>query len=512
LTPDGKTLFAASGRFIFRWDTATWHEQLPRLEEEADVTAFALHPDGRRLVASTAGSANLDCWTLPLLSSQGRPPEPLRVMAYFAQRMHALAFSLDGAELAGIDKDNKIVLWNGATLALKYRFNDGAPGWTEAAYLAPGILVTCHGDGSLRSFDMRANHVRDWKARDWEVTAPTPVEALAFSPDGKTLAASSHAWYEKVDFFRNGNRNSRGEHTTVGHGPVAPPGTLWDVASGQPGLALTRQDLYASRALAFHPSGGELAVGSGSPAVWRYDPANGKHLSPFLVDTRANAHWGLLDIARLMGLTPHTEFRDTPVLVAYSPDGKLLAAATDEEHANVKVWELESGQQVFASPKQDGPAMALAFAPDSSTLAISIGNRVQLWDVARREWRLSMGPGPVHCLAFAPDGSLAGGTDGGVGIIWDPSTGAAKRFLPGHAGRISGVAFSPDGKTVATASLDRKVILWRAASGQRLLDLEGHTGPVHCLAFSPDGTILATGGQAATGRGELFLWDAPPVR
>jgi WD40 repeat protein len=375
-------------------------------------------------------------------------------------------------------------------------------------------VVTCHENGFLRTFDMRGKHVRDWQVQDWEITPPTIVEALTFSPDGKTLAASSHAWYEKIDLFPRGNRHPRHEHTTAGHGPVAAPVTLWDVATGQPRLALPRQDLYASRALAFHPNGRELAVGSGSPAVWRYDPTNGKRLPPFFVDTRANAHWGLLDIAKRMGLTPDTRYRDTPVLVAYSPDGKLLAAATNEEHAKVKIWELQSGKEIFASLNQRGPASAVTFAPDNSTLAVAIGDNVLLWDTARREWGRTIEGrgGRVRCLAFAPGGSLVGGTDQGIVVRWELSTGEEKAFFLGHFDRISDLALSPDGRTLATASYDSRVILWSAESGQRLLTLEGHTSAVHCLAFSPDGTILATGGQSATGRGELYLWEAPTVK
>ena len=112
--------------------------------------------------------------------------------------------------------------------------------------------------------------------------------------------------------------------------------------------------------------------------------------------------------------------------------------------------------------------------------------------------------GWVASVAFSPDGRLlASGGEDQTMRLWDPATGECLRTLNGHDGSVNWVAFSPDGRLLATASGDRTVRLWDPATGECLRTLTGHDRNLWSVAFSPDGRLLATG----SGDGTVRLWD-----
>jgi WD40 repeat protein len=111
----------------------------------------------------------------------------------------------------------------------------------------------------------------------------------------------------------------------------------------------------------------------------------------------------------------------------------------------------------------------------------------------------------VTAVAFSPDGkTLASASYDNKVKLWDAGTGAMLQTLEGHSDRVTAVAFSPDGKALASASGDNTVKLWDAGTGAVLQTLEGHSNWVTAVAFSPDGKALAS----ASGDTTVKLWDA----
>jgi WD40 repeat protein len=111
-------------------------------------------------------------------------------------------------------------------------------------------------------------------------------------------------------------------------------------------------------------------------------------------------------------------------------------------------------------------------------------------------------PGPM--LAFSPDGKIlaSGGYDNRV-RLWDPETGKEVRTLEGHKGYVNSIAFSADGKWLASGSQDHDLRLWDVTTGKERRRFQGHTAPVERVALSPDGKVLASCCQGGT----LRLWD-----
>ncbi len=146
----------------------------------------------------------------------------------------------------------------------------------------------------------------------------------------------------------------------------------------------------------------------------------------------------------------------------------------------------------------------IAFSPDGKWLAVASRKGVYLYDAETLEQvRYLETRGWIASMALSPDEPvLASGLWNNMIIVWDPDSGVHLRTLEGHGNSITSIAFSPDGRWLASGSYET-VMLWDVRSGERLRRMEGHRGWVLSVAFSPDGNWLASGSYAT-----VMLWDA----
>lgn len=192
--------------------------------------------------------------------------------------------------------------------------------------------------------------------------------------------------------------------------------------------------------------------------------------------------------------------------ISFSPDSKKLASGDSRSY--VYLWDIATGKllrRLVLEPFYGGTSVS--FSPGGKTVACARVHLVSLWDGAShwssRALSLDSRRDVLQSISFNPDGRMVatGNVDGRV-FLFDVRSGRIRHTLEGHTYDVSSVSFRPDGRILASAG-DQTVRLWSVITGEHLRTLHGHTGFVNSVSFSPDGKTLASAGSD----GKILLWS-----
>ena len=354
---------------------------------------------------------------------------------------------------------------------------DAAAGRTRAAQVGVGGAIVTSTDGTVavdgRPIDGVAAADGAALAGDGRRAAILRgTDAVIVSvPDGRALRTLEHPVQVSAVAFAAGG--------TIATGDVDGVIRLWDAGVAAP------------RLLRGHAADTRIFTLAGS--------ADGSLVASGGADGTARV-WKVVSGDLVAVLSAHDNYVDA---VAFSPDAKHLATGSTDHTA--RIWRIADSRALIVLAGHRGAVRSVAYTSAAGLLTASSDGTMRLWDATpepalEADAASAFHPGPPGSRAVAPDGTVAAIAGQTVEVVRPDGT----RFqLQGHTADVNSVAFSRDGRSIVTASVDHTARIWDATSGRLVHPLRGHFASVSDARFSPDGRWVVTAGPTKVG-----LWDA----
>ena len=526
-SPDGK--FLAAGRVdgtIHVW-SGELDRRLTILSGHVGlVRGLDFSPDGKRLVSIGYGGV-VRIWDLETLR------ETRNIAAFEDVHGYRVRFAMHGQAVIAIAEKSPAKIWDVESGELIDTFGANGRGSWGLAVSPDGQSCVVRDDaGDFRVWDLAPRKHVAW------MRFPLHNEiarCLRYSPDGKIIAAGTDERIVRLFEARTGKLIA----SFAGHDDE-----IWDIAIHPSGTTLASCDLggvirtwslenneraantneiedwppsfrgHEERvwSLDFSPDGKRLVSASrdGRVRAWSGRP---KHRRDLKVDesvaSRFLASGDELIIAKRYTLAIWSRqtnearpfgqsFQASALTLAVSPDSKIIA--TGHTDGIVRVWNTKTEQIDSLLTGHESDVEQIAFSPDGTLLVTASSDGTgKLWDVAAGK-PLHVVEAPPHCVsaAFSPDGQTFAISSENNAMIFDAASGKRLHLLRGHQHTVKRIAFSPNGRWLATGSEDRTIRIWDVRTGKTRNVIASHQAQIYSLAFSPDGRTVASGDELGT--------------
>jgi WD40 repeat protein len=452
------------------------------------------------------------------------------------EKVSAAAFAPDGQSFVSIAEDThqSIVIRNSETGRQRLRIRGDESGIACIACSPDGAIVATGSklNGTITLVSIAAGRItKKFDSHEGSITC------LAFSPDGKTLASAGEDGLIRIWNIESGRKVDQiaAKQKQIRCLTFSPSGTLlvsasesvirlWNAVGGAQVGELTghAKDVES---LAFLRDGKSLvsAGDDGTIRLWDLESKSLRRVVGEKCDSISQIALSndertiyvatglairVLDMATGNDITPTHEVEDCVYCLAYSSDGRHLAAGGNER--SIRIWDLQSGGW-GRREGHEGYVFSVAVSPDLKTVASAGGKPfLRLHPLADEKGCVTV-KGPkaiVFCVAFSSDGRLLVSGDGDHHIrVFDVKTERELARFQGEETEVYAVAVSPDCKTIASGGAAHTVHLWDLAT-HAVTNFPVQESAIHGLAFSPNGRMLASTGDSNTVR----LWDVATTR